>query len=216
MSALHPEMKSVANTLPITYHFLKIHNKPLTVTLGKIEEHNVNKITGVQYLHALYVETGTKRPPQISKSPPGDITSLGNLWRQSGLNSEAETIACGKGALPRGFGTLRAVTAFSASLWTPILSDPHTSASPAAPGGSLCLHRVRTERAQQPLLGLETEPSAFQMARQADSESAPGPGHGKTGGQDSASECPSTLPSPHGRSVFPDPPGCLQLFGSLS
>lgn len=93
--------------------------------LGKIEEHNVNKITGVQYLHALYVETGTERPPQISKSPPGDITSVGNLWCQLGLNSKAGTIACGKGALPRGIGTLRALTAFSASLWTCILSDLH-------------------------------------------------------------------------------------------
>ena len=86
---------------------------------------NINKMTGVQYLHALYVETETKRSPQISKSPPGDITSLGNLWRQLGLNSKAGTITFSKGALPRGFGTLRALTAFSASLWTRILSDLH-------------------------------------------------------------------------------------------
>ena len=222
ISALHPEMKSVANTLPITYNYLKIHNKPLTVILGKIEEHNVNKITGVQYLHALYVETGTERPPQISKSPPGDITSVGNLWCQLGLDSKAGTIACGKGALPRGFGPLRALTAFSASLWTCILSDLHLpiygviSLSHSHPGGCLCLHRVWTGRAQHPLLGLETEPSPFQMGRRADSESAPGWGHGKRGGQDSFSKCPSILPSPHGRSVSPNTPVCLQLFGFLS
>lgn len=147
------------------------------------------------------------RPPQISKSPPGDITSVGNLWCQLGPNSKAGTIAC-KGALPRGFGPLRALTAFSVTLnMYPLPPTPHpfteSSASPHSHPEAKLVPAPKNREAQHPLLGLETEPSPFQMGRRADSESAWVRPVGR-GGQDSFLKVPPSILPSHMGGAFPE------------
>lgn len=121
--------------------------------LGKIEEHNVNKITGVQYLHALYVETGTKGPHKFQNHLLGTSPLLGTQMSVR-LNSKAGTIACGKGALPMGIWDtegLDSILSVTLNMYPLHLHLPiygvRVSLLLTPPWGCLCLHRVWTGRA---------------------------------------------------------------------
>lgn len=155
----------------------------------------------------MFWEPGQKGPHKFQNHLLGTSPLLGNLWCQLGLDSKRGTIACGKGR-SRIWATEGLGLTFSASLWTCVSRPTLThlqSHQPLLTTLELLVPCTECEQGGlQPLsLGLEAEPSPFQMGS-GQTVRAPWVRPWERVVWDSAClKCPSILPSPHGR-TFPE------------